>query len=163
MLDGMFGSPGMRQLEGRLAALVAGQSALAQEVANAATPGYTGAGVGSFQTSLQAALSAQMGGATPGGTGRPALVAAVPPVSPPGGGVQLAFGGGAPAAAPAAASGTGGGAGALTPDGNGMSVNALMVDVAENDLNYQAVARQMQLIFQNIGDAIGASTGSSVG
>ena len=139
MLSGMFASPGQLALERRLAALVAGQSVLAQEVANVATPGYTGQGTGSFQASLQAALAQQLGAPAPGG--------AVPPVPAAGGGGLLL-------------SSPGSGAGALTPDGNGMDFNALMVDVAENDLGYQAVAHQLQMQFTNIGLAIDNASGS---
>jgi flagellar basal body rod protein FlgB len=136
----MFASPGELALERRLAALVAGQSVLAQEVANVSTPGYTGQGTAAFQASMQAALSRQLGAPSPG-----TIVAPVPPA---GGGAFV----------PLAAPGTG--RGAVTPDGNGVDFNALMVDVAENDLGYQAVAHQLQLQFLNIGLAIDNPAGS---
>ena len=140
MLGGMFASPGQRALEGRLAALVAGQSVLAQEVANMNTPGYAGQDVASFQASLQAALTQQLGGSAPG---RGGIVPAVP-----------AVGGSAPLLLAATSSSP-----LQTPDGNGTNFNAMMVSVAENDLQYQAVSHQLQLGYQNLSEAIDASPG----
>ena len=55
----------------------------------------------------------------------------------------------APALVPA-----GGGSGVVTPDGNGMDLDALMAQLGKSDLDYQAVSRQLQLTYQNLQDAI---------
>lgn len=125
-MTGIFGSSGQRALEGRLAELIANQDVIAQEVANLDTPGFQGQGAGTFAAQLQAQLTAEMGGAAvPGGA----------------------------AASLAVPSGQGG-LGAITPDGNGVGYDATMVNLGKSNLDYQAVARQLQLTFSNISIAI---------
>lgn len=144
MLAGMFGSPGQRALEGRLAELVAGRTVLAAEVANVETPGYRAQGAAAFAGRLAAALSAQMGGVAPGvGVGAQGALAPVPLVAQAGGGPLI----------PLVAGGQGGGV--VTPNGNGVGLDGVMAQVAKNDLGEQAVTRQLQLIYQNLQDAIG--------
>lgn len=144
MLAGMFGSPGQRALEGRLAELVAGRTVLAAEVANVETPGYRAQGATAFAGRLAAALTAQMGGVAPGaGVGAQGAVAPVPLVAQAGGGPLI----------PLVAGGQGGGV--VTPNGNGVGLDGVMAQVAKNDLGEQAVTRQLQLIYQNLQDAIG--------
>ena len=146
MLAGMFASPGQRALEGRLAELVAGRTVLAAEVANVETPGYRVQGASAFAGRLAAALTAQMGGAAPGtgaATGAPGALAPVPLVAQAGGGALVPLGAG------------GQGGGVVTPNGNGVGLDGVMAQVAKNDLGEQAVTRQLQLIYQNLQDAIG--------
>lgn len=135
----MFGSSGQRALEGRLAQLIAGRSVLADEIANLDTPGYQAQGASSFAGQLQAALDQQLGGAPP----QPAS-GAVPAVA-----VPLAAG-----TSPLIPLSAGSGTGALTPDGNGMNLDALMAQLGQTDLDYQAVARQLQLTYTNLSEAI---------
>ena len=125
-MTGIFGGSGQRALEGRLAELIANQDVIAQEVANLDTPGYQARGAGVFAAQLQAQLTAAMGGT------------AVP--------------GGAAGATPLA--GGQSGLGALTPDGNGVGYDAAMVNLGKSNLDYQAVARQLQLTFSNLSIAI---------
>ncbi len=146
MLAGMFGSAGQRALEGRLAELVAGRTVLAAEVANVETPGYRAQGATAFAGRLAAALTAQMGGVAPGAgaaTGAQGALAPVPLVAQAGGGALI----------PLVAEGQGGGV--VTPNGNGVGLDGVMAQVAKNDLGEQAVTRQLQLIYQNLQDAIG--------
>ena len=140
LVQGLFGSPGQRALEGRLAAAIAGRTALSQQIANVDTPGYHGADNPSFQASMTAAVAEQLGGQVAGSPAGPV------PLVPPAGQV-----GPAPALVPLAAS-TGGGA--VTPDGNAMDFDALMVNLAKNDLDYQSLTRQLQLTYKNLSDAI---------
>jgi flagellar basal body rod protein FlgB len=148
-LAALFGSPGQRALEARLAALVAGRQALSQEIANLDTPGYRGQDVGPFAAALASAVAAELGTAPPqdgAGTVPPVAPAAVP---------------GATAWWPAPVGGTvdTGAAGVVTPDANGMDFDALMVQLAETDLGYQAVARQLQLVYAGLRAAIDAAGG----
>jgi flagellar basal body rod protein FlgB len=165
MLEGMFGSAGQRALEGRLAALIASRDALAQDVANIDTPGYQGGTTSAFASDLQAAITTQLGGTSPDqNAGGPGLVAAVPAAAIPGvagtasGLTPLAAGSALPV--PATGAAAGGQSGVVTPDGNGMDFNALMVQLAKTDLDYQAVSRQLQLTYQNLSTAIDSSAGS---
>lgn len=137
----MFSSPGQQQLMGRLANLIAGRSVLASDIANLDTPGYQGQGNASFQASLAATLTRQLGGTAPAPASG-GVVSAVPAVP------LASTGSGTPQPA------TGAGGGVLTPDGNGMSLDALMAQLAQNDLNYQAVSRQVQLTYTNLSEAI---------
>lgn len=146
LIAGLFNSPGQRALEGRLATLIAGRSVLADEIANLDTPGYRAQDAGAFASSLAASLGAQLG-ATPGPAGTVAPVAPVAPATstPQGAGAApLALTGAAPGA----------GTGVVTPNGNGMDLDALMAGLGKTDLDYQAVSRQLQLTYQNLRDAI---------
>ena len=140
LVQGLFGSSGQRALEGRLAAVIAGRTALSQQIANIDTPGYNGTDNPSFQASMTAAVAEQLGGQVPGGAG-----GAVPLVPPAG------QAGPSPAMVPLAATS---GGGTVTPDGNGMDFDALMANLAKNDLDYQSLTRQLQLTYKNLSDAI---------
>gem|GEM_PF-2074383 len=148
MVSGMFGSPGQKELMGRLAQIIAGRSVLADEIANLDTPGYRAQGASAFEAQMQAAVTAQLGGTTPAGAQNglvPAVPAALLPL------VSGATTGGAILPLSAMASG---GSGVLTPDGNGMSLDALMAQLGQTDLDYQAVSRQLQLTYTNLSEAI---------
>lgn len=138
-VEGMFGSAGQRALEGRLAEVIAGRTVLSQQIANVDTPGYAGGDVPSFQATLASAVAAQLGGQLPGTAG-----GTVPLVA--------AAGGAAPALV--SLSSSSGGGGTLTPDGNGMDFDALMVNLAKTDLDYQSTTRQLQLTYTNLTTAI---------
>jgi flagellar basal-body rod protein FlgB len=124
-MTGIFGSAGQRALEGRLAALITNQDVLAQEVSNLDTPGYQAQGAGAFAAQLQAQLTSDMGGTPVAGT-VPTLLSSPSPS----------------------------GLGALTPDGNGVNYDTVMVNLGKNNLDYQAVSRQLQLTFSNLSIAI---------
>ena len=175
-VGGMFSTPGQLALEGRLAGLIAQRTVLADAVANVDTPGYQPAAAAAFAPALQAAIAAQLGvpqqvarataalapnglavgtvgatiaptpvgllsatGAAGGTSGTLASLAASSPTGPPAGTVL-------PVSVPAP--------GAVTPDGNGVGLDATMAALATNDLGYQAVLRQLQLTYQNISAAI---------
>jgi flagellar basal body rod protein FlgB len=167
-MGGLFSTPGQLALEARLAALIAQRAVLADAVANVDTPGYQPAAQSGFAPALEAAVAAQLGlGAgtlQTGQGGGPAAPAAAAP-SAAGGFRSLAAQSAFPGASPPPASPSAVGAGvlppvpvptpgAVTPDGNGVGLDATMAELATNDLDYQAVLRQLQLIYQNISDAI---------
>ena len=141
MVQGMFGSAGQRALEGRLAEVIAGRTVLSQQIANVDTPGYTGGDATSFQATMANAVAAQLGGQLP-----EAASGVVPLVSAAGAGAGGA-GGMVGLSAPM-------GGGTVTPDGNAMDFDALMVNLAKTDLDYQSVTRQLQLTYTNLTDAI---------
>jgi len=151
VLQGMFGSAGQQALEGRLAALIAGQAGLSQSISNIDTPGYTGTADQAFEASLQAALTAQLGGSNPDQTGAGGLVAPVAPAEVAGAGGVLPLSAGSDLA--------GASSGVVTPDGNGADFNALMVELSQNDLDYQAVTRQLHLVYQNLNVAVSLTPG----
>ncbi len=127
LLNGIFSSPGQTALESRLASLIAQREALSQQITNLDTPGYNPASANTFAAQLQSRLDAQLG-VSAGASGQ----AALPPL-------------------PGAASG-----GVVTPDQNGVDFDATMVNLAKTDLGYQAVARQLQLTYQNLTTAVDA-------
>ncbi len=136
---------------GRLAQLIAGRSVLADEIANLDTPGYQGQGSAAFAAQLRVALDRRLGG-TPS-TGTPPGVVAPVSATP----VPLVAGmsaGGSPVPFPPLSASLAGNSGTLTPDGNGMSLDALMAQFAQTDLDYQAVTRQLQLTYTNLSEAI---------
>ena len=177
-VGGMFSTPGQLALEGRLAQLIAQRTVLADAVANVDTPGYQPAAAASFAPALQAVIAAQLGVPQQVAPGSGALAASGLASGTVGAGAGIATGGasllsttgagGGPSAtltSPASSSPTGASAGtalpvsvpapgAVTPDGNGVGLDATMAALATNDLGYQAVLRQLQLTYQNISAAI---------
>ena len=148
-MGGLFASPGQLALERQLAGLIAQRSVLADAIANVNTPGYNPNQDGSFAVALQTAVEAQLGAgpalpapASGGLTAAPAIQLAATPTALQGAGSA------APALPSVPAAGT------VSPDGNGVSLDAAMISLAQSDLSYQAAARQLQLIYQNIGTAI---------
>ncbi len=148
MLNGIFSSPGQRALEGRLAQLIAGRTVLSDELANLDTPGFRAQGASAFAAALSARLQAEMGGATPVAHSASGVVPAAGPL--------LLAGGGGAAGLPAPLGAAGSATGVVTPNGNGMDFEALMVHLAQNGLDYQAVSRQLQLAYTNVREAIDA-------
>ncbi len=148
MVGGIFGSPGQRALEGRLAQVIAGRTVLSDQLANLDTPGFRAQGAAAFAATLAARLQAQMGGTAP----EPPSASGVVPTAGP----MLLAGGGGATTVPAPVGVTGSATGVVTPNGNGMDFEALMAHLAQNGLDYQAVSRQLQLAYTNLREAIDA-------
>lgn len=129
VLNGLFATAGQQALEARLAELVAARSALSNEIANVDTPGYSGAGAIAFANSLQTSLDQQLG-------------------------VRARAGSAGHLVSTAAAGGVGGSSGAVTPDGNSVGLDAVMVQLAQQDLYYQAVTEQLNLRYGQMTTAI---------
>jgi len=132
----MFASAGQLALEARLADLVAERAVLADQVANLDTPGYDPNQAAAFAPVLAAQVAAELGlgaggaasgAGAPGGPGSALAAWPVPVVPAPG---------------------------PVTPDGNAVGLDATMVALAQDDLAYQAVARQLALVYQGLQTAI---------
>lgn len=143
----MFGSPGQRALEDRLAALIAGRSVLADQVANLDTPGYRAQDASGFATQLAATVRAQLGDPSQSDGSMapiaPVPIASVADTSPA-----------TPSADLLPLTAVSGATGVVTPDGNGVDLDTVMANLGKTDLDYQAVSRQLQLTYQNLHDAI---------
>lgn len=151
-VGGLFTSAGQLALESRLADLVAQRAVLADAIANVNTPGFQPAQAEAFAPTLRAAALAQLGVPSQSGGGGSMDSAGVPLSLPSAGIAPPNSAGGAGAAGGLASAAPG----AVSPDGNGVGLDATMADLAQTDLDYQAVARQLQLVYQNLTTAIDA-------